>query len=82
MVQLPARRQARPTTAPVSSVASNSRHGTPEAVVSHPLGNSGDPESPHFDDALEGWVEGTYRPLPFRRSDVEARMESRTVLSP
>jgi len=56
--------------------------GTPEARVTLPLGNAGDPASPHFGDTLEGWVEGDHRPFAFRRADVEARMERREVLSP
>jgi len=56
--------------------------GTPQATVNFPRGNSGRPESPHFDDTLDDWVEGVYTPLPFRRAEVEAAMESSYVLSP
>ena len=32
--------------------------GRPEAWFAFPRGNSGDPDSPHWDDTLEDWVEG------------------------
>ncbi len=56
--------------------------GAPEAEVTFPVGNAGDPASPHFGDTLEAWVSGEYVPFAFRRADVEARMERREVLSP
>lgn len=56
--------------------------GTPEATLNFPRGNSGDPNSPHWDDTLDDWVEGVYTPLPFRREQVEAAMESSYTLTP
>ena len=62
-------------------VATFEDDGVPQAHASFPIGNSGDPDSPHWDDQVEAWAEGVYRPLPFRRADVEAAMERRIVLS-
>ena len=56
--------------------------GTPEAAITMPIGNAGDPASPHFGDTHEAWANGEHVPFPFRRPDVEARMERREVLSP
>jgi penicillin amidase len=61
-------------------VSSFAEDGTPESLVSIPLGNHGDPSSPHFDDLLEDYIEGRHRPLPFRRAEVEAAMEERIIL--
>ena len=52
-------------------VATFGDDGVPEATVSFPPGNVEDPESPWFDNNLEDWLEGRYRPLPFRRAEVE-----------
>ena len=51
--------------------------GRPELWINFPLGNVADRESPHFDDAMEGWVEGTYRRFPFTPEEIEAAAESR-----
>jgi penicillin G amidase len=56
--------------------------GRPYSTANFALGNVADPESPHFDDALSGWIEGDYRKLLFDRADVETKAESRVVLSP
>ncbi|MFO7565642.1 MAG: penicillin acylase family protein [Enhygromyxa sp.] len=56
--------------------------GTPEARVNFPRGNSGDPNSPHWDDTLQDWVEGVYTHFPFRPSEVEAAAESSYSLTP
>jgi penicillin amidase len=61
-------------------VSSFGDDGAPESVVAMPLGNSGVPSSPHFDDLLPGFVAGEHRPLPFRRAEVEAAQEERIVL--
>jgi penicillin amidase len=63
------------------SVWSFAADGTPEAWVNFALGNVADPESPHFDDALAGWVEGSYEKLPFARAEVEAATERRIELA-
>jgi len=54
--------------------------GVPHSFVNFPLGNVADTSSPHFDDAMEDWVEGTYGKLLFERSEVEAAMSSRHEL--
>jgi penicillin amidase len=56
--------------------------GTPEAVVNFPRGNSGDPNSPHWDDTLADWTNGVYTPFPFRREEVDAAAESSYSLTP
>lgn len=56
--------------------------GTPEAFANFPPGNSGNPDSPHFADTLDDWVEGRYQPLPYRREDVDAAQESTSMLDP
>lgn len=33
-------------------------------------GNSGRPDSPHYDDQIEGWFKGKYHPMLYRRADV------------
>lgn len=56
--------------------------GTPQAFVNVPRGVSGDPESPHWDDLQSDWVENVYRPLLFRRADVEAGEHELMTLRP
>ncbi len=63
-------------------VASFAEDGTPEALANFPIGNSGEPDSPHWDDMVEDWANGVYHPIPFRRADVDDAAESRTVLAP
>ena len=57
------------------TVTTFAEDGTPEARVNFPAGNVADPESSHFDDFREDWVEGRYRRLLFRRAEVEANLE-------
>lgn len=54
--------------------------GTPRARFNFALGNSAEPSSPFHESALEDWIEGNYKEMPYRRADVEARAFSRTVL--
>ncbi len=56
--------------------------GTPEAWANFPAGNSADPQSPHFDDTLDAWLEDDYAYLPFRRDEVDAAAETTIVLEP
>jgi penicillin amidase len=56
--------------------------GTPEARVNFPRGNSGDPNSPHWDDTLADWTNGVYTHFPYRRAEVDAAAESSYTLSP
>ena len=54
--------------------------GTPEIRLNWPLGNVAEPDSPHANDATEGWVEGQYRTFLFTRQEIEAAEESRYTL--
>jgi len=56
--------------------------GTPEAYCNFPPGNSADPQSPHFDDTRDAWLEDEYAYLPFRREEVEAAAEATIMLEP
>lgn len=55
--------------------------GVPEATLNFARGTSEDPTSPHFDDRQGDWTEVEYQPLAFRKADVLAHEESRTVLT-
>lgn len=56
--------------------------GVPEATFNYPPGNSGDPDSPHFNDTLEAWQQGEFAPLRFRTADVEADAALERTLRP
>ena len=43
-------------------------------------GQSGNPDSPHFDDQAERYVNGRFKDVPYYRADVEAR--ARTTYNP
>jgi penicillin G amidase len=45
-------------------------------------GQSGQPESPHYDDLLHLWTRDEYFPLLFSREAVEAATERRLILKP
>ena len=47
-----------------------------------PLGQSGDPQSPHFKDQFQAWLTGEPQVFPFSRSAVEKSAVSTQVLSP
>ena len=47
-----------------------------------PLGQSGDPQSPHFKDQFDAWASGAPMVFPFGRSAVEKRTSIITILSP
>ena len=49
-----------------------------EAILSY--SQSGDPESPHFDDQTQLYAEKTWRPVRFTLSDIETHAVSRQVL--
>ena len=49
-----------------------------EAILSY--SQSGDPESPHFDDQTQLYAQKTWRPIRFTQSDIEAHTTSRRVL--
>lgn len=63
-------------------VATFDEDGSPRAVVCFPRGNSGDPESPYWDNTLEDWVEGRYEPLLFRRDEVVEASDLELTLAP
>jgi penicillin amidase len=52
------------------------------SVGTHTVGQSGNPESPHFNDLFELWSTGEYHPLPFSRQAVEAAAEGSLRLTP
>nr|MCU0508632.1 penicillin acylase family protein [Anaerolineae bacterium] len=45
-------------------------------------GNSGRPDSPHYDDQIKGWFAGKYHPMLYRREDVERGARRRLTLAP
>ncbi len=45
-------------------------------------GNSGRPDSPHYDDQIAGWFKGKYHPMLYRREDVERGARRRLMLTP
>ena len=49
-----------------------------EAILSY--SQSGDPESPHFDDQTQLYAEKTWRPVRFKPTDIETHAVSRQVL--
>lgn len=63
-------------------VATFGDDGTPQAFVNVPRGVSGDPESPHWDDLQSDWQENVYRPLLFRRAEIEAGDHEVMTLTP
>ncbi len=44
-------------------------------------GNSGRPDSPHYDDQIEAWFKGQYHPMLYRREDVQRGTRRRLVLA-
>jgi penicillin amidase len=57
--------------------------GDPDASLSiHTVGQSGQPESPHYADFAPLWARGEYHPMLFTRAAVAAAAESRLVLTP
>ena len=52
------------------------------SVVTNAPGQSGQPESPHYGDLLDGWVNGDYFPLVFSREAVEEATANRLLLTP
>jgi penicillin G amidase len=45
-------------------------------------GNSGRPDSPHYDDQVEAWFKGQYHPMLYKREDVERGARRRLTLAP
>lgn len=52
------------------------------SVMTNVPGESGDPNSKHYDDLIEDWEWGQYHPMPFSRKAVEAAAEERLMLMP
>ena len=53
--------------------------GNPVQQLS-PLGNSGQPASPHYADQFGAWLAGEYHVVSLNRSDVERDAENTTIL--
>jgi penicillin amidase len=47
-----------------------------------PTGQSGHPYHPHYDDQIELWLNGEYRPMWFTREAVEGAAVEHLVLEP
>jgi len=54
--------------------------GTPEMFFNMPLGNSAEPDSPHYMDLNDDWLNTNYRKFWYTRAEVEAHEESRYTL--
>jgi penicillin amidase len=52
------------------------------SVMTNVPGESGDPESPHYDDLLQDWAAGRYHPMPYSRKAVEEATVERIELVP
>jgi penicillin G amidase len=52
------------------------------SVMTNVPGESGDPESPHYSDQVDGWRAGSYHPMLFSRKAVEAATVERITLMP
>jgi len=51
-------------------------------MIAGPMGQSGQPGHPHYDDLIEPWMSAEGVPLYFSRTAVEANAASRLVLTP
>ncbi|MFK7987184.1 MAG: penicillin acylase family protein [Sandaracinaceae bacterium] len=63
-------------------VAGFNEAGRPVAEVNTARGNSGDPESAFFDNAMSDWIEGNYVPMLFERSEIEADAAESLTFAP
>jgi penicillin amidase len=52
------------------------------SVIANTPGESGNPDSKHYDDLITDWSWGQYHQLPFSRKAVEAATEQRLTLLP
>lgn len=52
------------------------------SVMTNAPGESGNPDSKHYDDLVQPWAKGEYHPMPFSRRAVEAAAEERILLKP
>jgi acyl-homoserine lactone acylase PvdQ len=46
------------------------------------IGNSGQPNTPHYADQFEAWLAGEYHTVRLDRAGVEADLESATIIEP
>jgi penicillin amidase len=46
------------------------------------IGNSGNPEDPHYADQFADWLAGNYHVVHLRRSEVEREAEGTLILHP
>lgn len=56
--------------------------GRPELWVNFPMGNVADPKGTHFDDKLDGWVNGEYFRFPFTKEEIAAEAERSFEIAP
>jgi len=57
--------------------------GNPDASLSvHTIGQSGQPESPHYADYAPLWARGDYHPMLFTRAEIEHASEGTLTLTP
>lgn len=63
-------------------VASFAEDGVPEALINFARGNTADPDDDYFDNALQDWLDGVYRPLLFRSDAVNADVAESWTLEP
>ena len=54
--------------------------GTPRLRFSFPLGNVAEPDSPHYADMQQDWLDGGAKTMLFRRDEIEASEERRYQL--
>lgn len=62
-------------------VAGFGASGRPEAEFAFVGGNGGDPGGEHWDDLMDDWLEGRYRPLYFEEADIEAATTARFTVT-
>jgi penicillin amidase len=47
-----------------------------------PLGQSGDPQSPHFKGQFQAWLANDPRPLSFNKATIEKETQNVSILTP
>jgi len=51
-------------------------------VAVNSSGQSDNPSSPHYDDGIKAWRDGSYIPFPFKEEAVEAHYKEIMILQP
>ena len=51
-------------------------------TIAGPMGQSGQPGNPHYDDLIKPWMSAEGVPLFFNRADVDANVASRLIIKP